>query len=81
MSSHSRREALKLLGAGAAYACTPAGATSVSPPGAPALRYFPLADVRLGDGPFLHAQKLDEAYLLRLEPDRMLANFRLNAGM
>ena len=32
-------------------------------------------------GPFLAAQKLDEAYLLRLEPDRMLHNFRVNAGL
>jgi DUF1680 family protein len=37
--------------------------------------------VRLGEGPFLAAQKLDAAYLLRLEPDRMLANFRANAGL
>jgi DUF1680 family protein len=81
MSAHSRRDALKLLGASAAYACAPAGATSVSPSHPPAVRYFPLADVRLGEGPFLQAQKLDEAYLLRLEPDRMLANFRINAGL
>ena len=27
------------------------------------------------------AQKLDDAYLLRLEPDRMLHNFRSNAGL
>ena len=37
--------------------------------------------MRLGAGPFLDAQKLDEAYLLRLEPDRMLHNFRVNAGL
>jgi DUF1680 family protein len=37
--------------------------------------------VRLGAGPFLDAQKLDEKYLLELEPDRMLANFRKNAGL
>ncbi len=37
--------------------------------------------MRLGDGPFLAAQKLDEAYLLQLEPDRMLHNFRRNAGL
>jgi DUF1680 family protein len=71
---------LKYLGAGAAAAVT-----------APALpgeevkedrgHYFRLADVRLAAGPFLDAQKLDEAYLLRLEPDRMLANFRSNAGL
>lgn len=42
---------------------------------------FPLKDVRLLDGPFLEAQKRDEAYLLKLEPDRMLHNFRVNAGL
>jgi DUF1680 family protein len=45
------------------------------------MRYFRLADVRLGEGIFLRAQKLDAEYLLRLEPDRMLANFRGNAGL
>jgi uncharacterized protein len=84
MSQHSRRDALKYLGAGAA-ALTMGGpgsarATSILP-GPPAGRYFPLADVRLAPGPFLDAQKLDEAYLLSLESDRMLANFRTNAGL
>jgi uncharacterized protein len=77
---HSRRDALKILGAGAACVCTPAQAAAALTP-APALRYFRLADVRLGEGPFLRAQKLDADYLLRLEPDRMLANFRGNAGL
>ncbi len=45
------------------------------------LEAFPLASVRLGDGPFLHAQQLDEKYLLQLEPDRLLHNFRANAGL
>lgn len=40
-----------------------------------------LADVRLGESPFLRAQALDGRYLLSLEPDRMLANFRSNAGL
>ncbi|MBC8026317.1 MAG: glycoside hydrolase family 127 protein [Steroidobacteraceae bacterium] len=43
--------------------------------------FFGLRDVRLGEGPFLAAQKLDEKYLLELEPDRMLHNFRVNAGL
>ena len=47
----------------------------------PRAQFFALGDVRLGDGPFLAAQKLDEAYLLQLEPDRMLHNFRRNAGL
>ncbi|WP_375195885.1 beta-L-arabinofuranosidase domain-containing protein [Sphingobium sp.] len=40
-----------------------------------------MADVTLRDGPFLHAQRMTEAYLLRLQPDRMLHNFRVNAGL
>ena len=84
--SHSRRDALKLLGAGAAaFSCAVVGGEG---PGtqdgrhrAPAGRYFPLSRVRLGPGPFLDAQRLDGEYLLRLEPDRMLHNFRVNAGL
>ncbi|MCX5675304.1 MAG: glycoside hydrolase family 127 protein [Planctomycetota bacterium] len=42
---------------------------------------FPLKDVRLLDGPFKHAMDLDQAYLLSLDPDRLLHNFRTNAGL
>src|ERR1043165_5967233 len=42
---------------------------------------FALADVRLLDGPFLRAQQRDARYLLQLEPDRLLHNFRVNAGL
>ncbi len=48
---------------------------------AAALEPFDMADVDLLDGPFLHAQRQTEAYLLRLQPDRMLHNFRVNAGL
>ena len=80
--THSRRDAFKLLGAGAAAAALPArGAVEALPaPPGPA-GYFGLSEVKLGEGPFLRAQKLDEAYLLRLEPDRMMHNFRVNAGL
>ena len=44
-------------------------------------RPFDMADVTLDDGPFLHAQHMTEAYLLKLQPDRMLHNFRTNAGL
>ncbi|WP_310104376.1 beta-L-arabinofuranosidase domain-containing protein [Sphingomonas sp. BE138] len=40
-----------------------------------------MRDVDLHDGPFLHAQQQTEAYILRLQPDRLLANFRVNAGL
>lgn len=42
---------------------------------------FNLADVRLLNGPFLRAQERDARYLLQLEPDRLLHNFRVNAGL
>ncbi|HEY3412551.1 MAG TPA: beta-L-arabinofuranosidase domain-containing protein [Armatimonadota bacterium] len=42
---------------------------------------FELSDVRLLAGPFKHAQDLDAAYLLRIEPDRLLSRFRVNAGL
>ena len=42
---------------------------------------FDLADVRLLDGPFKKAMLLDSAYLLRLEPDRLLSWFRKEAGL
>jgi DUF1680 family protein len=85
---------LKLLGSGALLAAAaPLSASSASAAehsttasrknakAAPALQPFPLTDVRLLEGPFLEAQKRDEAYLLKLEPDRLLHNFRVNAGL
>ena len=42
---------------------------------------FPLTDVRLLDGPFKQAMELDGQYLLSLDPDRLLHNFRVNAGL
>lgn len=42
---------------------------------------FDLGDVMLLDGPFLRAQKRAQAYLLSLEPDRLLHGFRVNAGL
>src|SRR5690242_16055841 len=85
---HTRREALKLLGSGALLAAAgPVSTNAVSgfsrklTNTGPLLQAFPLADVRLLDGPFLEAQKRDEVYLLKLEPDRLLHNFRVNAGL
>jgi len=42
---------------------------------------FSLSDVQLLDGPFRTAQELDEHYLLSLDVDRLLHNFRVNAGL
>jgi DUF1680 family protein len=46
-----------------------------------AARPFPLQQVRLLDGPFKQARQLDEQYLLSLDLDRLLHNFRVNAGL
>ena len=84
----TRREALKVIGSGAVLIAAgeiwirPASAAPAKSSGAvPVVQPFPLTDVRLLDGPFLEAQKRDEDYLLKLEPDRMLHNFRVNAGL
>ncbi|PTY08861.1 glycosyl hydrolase [Opitutaceae bacterium EW11] len=42
---------------------------------------FDLADVTLGAGPFRDAMERDHAYLLSLDPDRLLHTFRLNVGL
>ncbi|MEW6743059.1 MAG: glycoside hydrolase family 127 protein [Planctomycetota bacterium] len=42
---------------------------------------FDLRDVRLLEGPFRRALELDQRYLLALELDRLLHNFRVNAGL
>jgi DUF1680 family protein len=90
-TGHSRRSFL----AGAAGSGFAVGAaTTLAPPalaataeerGTPAaaakLQPFDMADVTLGEGPFLHAQRMTEKYLLSLKPDRMLHNFRVNAGL
>ena len=44
-------------------------------------RPLPLSDVRLSSGPLKHAQDLDAEYLLKLEPDRMMAYYRKRAGL
>jgi DUF1680 family protein len=42
---------------------------------------FPLQEVRLLEGPFRHAMELDGAYLLSLDTERLVRNFRVNAGL
>lgn len=45
------------------------------------LQAFPLDRIRLQDGPFLDAQNTDLHYLLELDPERLLAPFRREAGL
>jgi hypothetical protein len=46
-----------------------------------AARPLPLQAVRLTGGPLKHAQDLNASYLLELEPDRMMAYYRIRAGL
>lgn len=61
---------------GGAQSSTPA-----MPVVAPSAMAFPLCDVRLLDGPLKHSQDLAADYLWHLEPDRLLARYRLEAGL
>ena len=47
----------------------------------PKAQPFPLQQVRLLDGPFRDAMVRDENYLLSLDCDRLLYNFRVNAQL
>lgn len=44
-------------------------------------RYFDISDVRLLDGPFKHAMTLNADWMLELNMDKLLSNFRTNAGL
>jgi DUF1680 family protein len=67
-----------------------ATATAAAPAETPALamekklvkaRPVPLGRVRLTGGPLKHAQDITRDYLLKLDPDRMLAYYRERAGL
>jgi len=86
----SRRNFLLSAGstalAAGTFSLAPASAFAIEPQKSGAapvakLQPFDLADVELGEGRFLHAQRKTAAYLLSLDPDRMLHNFRVNAGL
>lgn len=62
----------------AVHAAPAAPATS---PVQPKVHPFDLQHVRLLDGPFKDAQELDKAYLLSLDPERLLHAFRLTAKL
>ena len=83
-----RRQALKSIGVGTMTAwvgsmfptrasfATERGKASVTP-----VREFALESVRLLDSEFSEAQARNAQYLQRLESDRLLHNFRINAGL
>ena len=70
-----------LVTAAMAQSAAPAPGDSAGHPVALAAEPFQLAQVRLLDGPFKDAMLLDGKYLLSLDCDRLLHNFRINAGL
>lgn len=67
--------AVLLLGTAPVLAAPFAGAMR------PKMVPFPLSSVRLLPSPFLTALEANRAYLHKLEPDRLLHNFRTQAGL
>ncbi len=58
------------------------GPTRAEPPAAPPrLRMFSLKDIDLADPRLKAARQANRAYLLSLDPDRLLHVFRVNAGL
>ncbi|MET3667065.1 glycoside hydrolase family 127 protein [Caulobacter sp. 1776] len=79
MNGPSRRTALKSAAAlGATALASPALAQPIGKSG---LQPFPLSQVRLKPSRFLTATETNQRYLLSLEPDRLLHNFRAGAGL
>ena len=62
-----------LLGLGAVFSTVVAAG--------PFPKLFPLSDLRVTGGKFLKIQEQDHAYLLSLEPDRLLAYYYKEAGL
>jgi DUF1680 family protein len=77
----SRTIIILLVIAGATAAAATVNAQQIKNAIPDLARPLPLSAVRLTGGPLKHAQDLDAAYLLRLEPDRMLAYYRKRAGL
>ncbi len=80
-----RRDLLKALAAMPWLGTLPAAAAAAAGERAEGAQEpvepFPLRDVRLQAGAFDSARALDARYLLSLDPDRLLHNFRVNAGL
>ena len=77
----SRAQFFKLVAGGSTWLATSGLARQRYANIALAAQPLPLAAVRLTGGPLKHAQDLDVAYLLSLDPDRMLAFYRSRAGL
>ena len=84
MESHmkiSRSQFFQLVAGGSAWLVSSGFAQKIRLAVADTARPLPLTAVRLTGGPLKKAQDLDAAYLLSLDPDRMLAFYRKRAGL
>ncbi len=59
------------------YSCEPVATSK----GVLKVESFSLSEVKLLDGPFKYATELNRKVLLNYEPDRLLAKFRIEAGL
>src|SRR5689334_7938857 len=64
-----------------AFGISPLFASPIQPVIPDVASPLPLSAVRLTGGPLKHAQDLDIDYLLKLEPDRLMAYYRKRAGL
>ena len=77
----SRSEFFQLVAGGSAWLVSSGFAQKIALAVPDRARPLPLNAVRLTGGPLKHAQDLDAAYLLALDPDRMLAFYRKRASL
>ena len=78
----TRAQFLELVAGGSAWLVSSGFAQKITLGACPTrARPLPLTAVRLTGGPLKHAQDLDAAYLLSLDPDRMLAFYRKRANL
>ncbi len=77
----SRSEFFQLVATGSAWLVSSGFAQKIKLAVEDTARPLPLTAVRLTGGPLKKAQDLDAAYLLSLDPDRMLAFYRKRAGL
>jgi DUF1680 family protein len=80
--SLSRRHLLQAAASATAWiAASARGIASLAGEANPSVSAFPLEAVRLLPSPYLTAVESNRAYLHSLEPDRLLHNYRKNAGL
>jgi DUF1680 family protein len=77
----SRQQFFQWVAGGSAWLVSSGFAQKIKPAIADTARPLPLTAVRLTGGPLKKAQDLDAAYLLSLDPDRMLAFYRKRANL